>query len=469
MLENSHSVRVIIVRIFILVLSVLGLLFEMDVFADESITIPKPKVLNLKKSSIKLGPKTKIDANDSLRVKFKSSFRSVENVIEGLPTAGKNLTITIKLLSEVNKNKIKENALSALKHKEAYWIEISESDITIVGADPQGALHGVTTLEEKLSEDSGRLYEGNVLDWPDHDIRAVHLAVQTVRPAEIKKLVKLSRFGHFNTVILQLADGVRLGKMEVIARDNAWTTDEFLDVVNFARENGLEVVPEVKLLTHQEKLLKDKYPDLMFNKVTYDPRKDKTYSTVLPMVDEVIALIKPKRFHIGHDEVGGFNAISKEKWLDKNENVLPSELFIRDIERIHKHLKELGIDIWMWGDMLISPEEFPNMFPNYLHGLNGYSKIRSKVPSDIVICDWHYIDSQAEFPSAMQFAKEGRRVLGATWKNEKTTRNFSRYLANMPRGGEGMIATTWFHVQRKQWEIVTEIIRVSGEAFWNAK
>lgn len=67
------------------------------------------------------------------------------------------------------------------------------------------------------------------------------------------------------------------------------------------------------------------------------------------------------------------------------------------------------------------------------------------------------------------FAKSGHKVLGAVWKKEKTIKNFSRYIAKMPSGGEGMIATTWFHVQRKEWDVVENITRISAEAFWNAK
>lgn len=35
-------------------------------------------------------------------------------------------------------------------------------------------------------------------------------------------------------------------------------------------------------------------------------------------------------------------------------------------------------------------------------------------------CDWHYWDNRSEFPTVMEFAKNGHKVLGATWKDEKT-------------------------------------------------
>ncbi|MBI5197430.1 MAG: hypothetical protein HZA19_02355, partial [Nitrospirae bacterium] len=201
--------------------------------------------------------------------------------------------------------------------------------------------------------------------------------------------------------------------------------------------------------------------ELMFNALTYDPRKEDTYAVILPVLNEVIDLIHPRAIHIGHDEV------ARGSRLLPGEEPLPPELFLMDVERVYTHLAQRGVETWMWGDMLISPEEFPGMLRGPLHGDSGYAALRGKIPTDIVICDWHYFDVQTDFPSAKAFADAGHQVLGATWKNARTTGNFSRYMAGIPSGGMGMIATTWFHVQRKEWNIVEDIIKTSGGAFLN--
>lgn len=257
--------------------------------------------------------------------------------------------------------------------------------------------------------------------------------------------------------------------MTKIASKDAWTIDDFVDVIKFAGENGLEVIPELKLLTHQKLLLTNKYPQLTFNKSTYDPRKEKIYAVIFPMIDEIIALIKPKAFHIGHDEVAGHKRWSKKKWLRKDEEMLPPDLFLKDVERLYAHLKKRGVETWMWGDMLIAPEEFPSMLDKHLHGTHGYSSLRNKIPKDIVICDWHYFDEQPDFPSASAFVKDGHKVLGATWKKEKTIKNFSRYISTMSANNEGMIATTWFGALKRDADALNKIIQLSGEAFWNAQ
>lgn len=82
----------------------------------------------------------------------------------------------------------------------------------------------------------------------------------------------------------------------------------------------------------------------------------------------------------------------------------------------------------------------------------------------------HLIDEADEIiesrhPSASLAAtrKEGFRVIGSTWKKPEIIRAFSRYATQ--HGDDGMMATTWFPVQSKQWDVIEEIIRESGEAF----
>jgi hypothetical protein len=192
------------------------------------------------------------------------------------------------------------------------------------------------------------------------------------------------------------------------------------------------------------------------------------YAIVLPILDEVIDLIHPKAVHIGHDEVAGRFPVKKAtKRLNAGDTMLPPELFLEDVKRLHAHLQKRGVETWMWGDMLLAPEEFPSMLAKELHGTHGYAALREKIPQDVVICDWHYFDSQPDFPSALAFMQRGHRVLGSTWTSEITTRNFSRYLARL--GGEGMIATLWQEARRSDRSFIERIIQTSGEAFWSTQ
>jgi len=309
----------------------------------------------------------------------------------------------------------------------------------------------------------------DVVLLPKHEnIRAIHFVLRSVSYDHAILVVDQANKAGFNTVIVVVTDGVNLKNSPWKRKPGAWSESEFSRWVEYVRGTGMQLVPELKLLTHQEKFFQKEHPSLMLNNKTYVP-SEQVYSKVFPFIDYIIDIIEPQAIHIGHDEVKGWHKSwkNKLKHLFLPEGMLSGELFLEDVKIIHAYLKDKGVETWMWGDMLLSPEELPetNGKWTYYHGTaKGYGKVlRKKIPKSIVICDWHYGGGQLQFPSLALFENEGFRVLGATWKNEETTKNFSQYAAS--HGADGMIATTWFHVQRKEWDIVNQIIEVSGKTF----
>lgn len=299
-------------------------------------------------------------------------------------------------------------------------------------------------------------------------VRAVHVVLRSLTVADTKRVIDMAVSAGFNTLIVDPRDQVRFKNFPGKVLRNAWSTDAFASVVAYARKQGLEVIPEVKLLTHQGQFFGDARPELMYDKETYNPQKKAVYDLVAAYLEEMITLIHPVAVHIGHDEVQGIYRVKNNPGYAKG--MLPAELFYKDVVMLHDFLKERGVATWMWGDMLISKAELPGMATYHLNGAGGYGgEVRKRLPRDIVICDWHYADEQDEFPSVDIFRDEGFRVLGATFRKPQTIRNFSRYAAR--HGAEGMIATTWFvpgHASDKvvnSWEEMERIIRESGEAF----
>ena len=286
-----------------------------------------------------------------------------------------------------------------------------------------------------------------------------------VRFEDAVRILELADELGFNTIVLQIANGVNFDSTPGLARPGAWRREQLKEFADKARLRGLDVVPEFKFLTHQEKFLQTAHPELLYNAVSYDPRKEAVYDIVFAMLDEVIALIGPKAVSIGHDEVVGWNPHHARKHLGPGEAMLPADLFLYDVKVLHEFLGKRNIETWMWGDMLLSPEEFPGFASTYFHGnRNGYGKaLRQEIPREIVICDWQYTSNQAEFPSMKVFQDDGFRVIGSVWEDAKTARNFGQYAAHS--GALGMMATTWFYVPQRRWDRVEQILESSAEAF----
>lgn len=433
---------------------------------------PEPRLVRLETgATVSLRP-VSFEIPAAFRQKYAAAVDSLTARIEGASTGsrdGSAPALPVRVVPGANPSRLDSAARSRLARPEAYRLEIGDDGIRVVSSDSVGALHGLGTLADMAARRGGYLPEGTLVDWPDHRIRAFHFVARGVSLASARRLIRLARENRFNTLIVQLADGVALESMGSLPRGDAWSVDEFRGIVEYARENGLDVIPELKLLTHQSKLLKRRYPGLMYNRHTYDPRKERTYEVVLPIVDEALEVTGADALHIGHDEVRGVGREDGRADLPPAEKPLPAELFLRDVERLHSHLSALGVETWMWGDMLVESDEFPGMLARHLHGVPAYTSLRGRLPEEIVVNLWHYADDQDSFPSTRAMLNAGHSVLGATWRLPETTRAFSRYVDSLGSPDtRGMIATTWWLVQRGYWEAVSEVARVSGEAFWTA-
>jgi hypothetical protein len=238
----------------------------------------------------------------------------------------------------------------------------------------------------------------------------------------------------------------------------------FKFLVNYIKANGMDVIPNIQLLSHQDMFLKDSFVRYMFNHDTYDPRYEEIYQKVVfPVIDELLELTDATKFHIGHDEVYGYAT-------KHNVDQLPPELFLKDVLILNDYLKKKNIEVWMWGDMLIESDEFPSMEDNryYFRGNNEYYKLRDKIPKNIVICDWHYRGNQKDFPTSLVFSNDGHKVLGAVWKIRTTKVNFTQYINNNVNNGSGMIATTWYSLGNNK-HLINEMIIDSGQIFWSGK
>jgi N-acetyl-beta-hexosaminidase len=114
--------------------------------------------------------------------------------------------------------------------------------------------------------------------------------------------------------------------------DKTWNKDELRDVAKYANGLGINVIPEVKLLTHQKLFFAEHFPELMFDHQTYDPKNPAVYKKVFQVLDELIELLHPSAIHIGHDEVNG-------AYQSKALQSLLNEAILKDVSVIHAHLQ----------------------------------------------------------------------------------------------------------------------------------
>ncbi len=337
----------------------------------------------------------------------------------------------------------KENKLEVTEKNpgaEGYLLQVSSDKIIIAGSDDAGTFFGLQSLRQLVDAGNGKEIQGvKVKDWPSFPFRAIRLYVPG--PENIAFFKRFMRdfmsLYKYNKVIIEFncmrldkhpeanAGWIEFSKYMQYTRSNSTEgirgeeknsshfdagdgyiieKNEIRDIVDFANENFLEVIPEIPSLTHGYYLLTrhpelaeypgDIWPD------TYCPSNPKSYELMFDVYDEYIEVIKPKMIHIGHDE-----------WWGAPLDVCPlckgkdfSELFAQDINKIHSYLAAKGIKVAMWGDYLL--ESVRNAGPQKRTSSTGVkyqtpgamrpSVVKESIPKDILVLNWFWVDQEKE-------------------------------------------------------------------------
>lgn len=335
----------------------------------------------------------------------------------------------------------KENKLEItdkIPGPEGYILQVSQDQIIIAGSDDQGAFYGLQSLRQLLDEGNGKAIQGvRVKDWPNYPFRAIRLYVPG--PENLAFFRRFMRdfmaLYKYNKVIIEFncmrldkhpeanAGWIEFSKYMQYTRSNSTEglrgeeknsshfdsgdgniieKSDVTDIVDFARENFLEVIPEIPSLTHGYYLLTrhpelaeypgDKWPD------TYCPSNPKSYELMFDVYDEYIDVIKPKMINIGHDEWWGAPLGVCPFCKGKD----PSELFAQDVNKIYNYLSGKGIKVAMWGDYLLesvrskgTQQRTSSTGVKYeTPGAVRPSVVEDLIPKDILILNWFWDEDQ---------------------------------------------------------------------------
>lgn len=294
-----------------------------------------------------------------------------------------------------------ENRFGSEKIQDAYILYVEEEKITIKYAEYNGLVNALSTLEQLLfdlilGKEYARLSTGVIFDSPKYSYRGLLVDVsrhyRTVE--ELKKTIHLMSFYKLNFLHLHLTDdqgwrieikkypkltnGGNIRKSTQLNRKGKtdskeygeglfYTQDDLKSLVNYARDFGIEIVPEIDVPGHLLGAI-SQYPELSCSKKSVDVRIEwgvekviacasnpKTVEFIKDVIDEVCDIFPCRYFHIGGDEVpkdewkACKSCQSKMKELGlKNENELQGWL----TDLITEYLNGKGKQAIIWDENL---------------------------------------------------------------------------------------------------------------------
>jgi hexosaminidase len=255
------------------------------------------------------------------------------------PTPGKP---TLLIHSEHASKEIQE-----LGEDESYTLEVTREGAKLTAATPLGALHGLQTFLQlvEVSPDGFIVPAVTIHDQPRFPWRGLMIDVSRhFIPLDVLKrnldgmeAVKMNVF-HWHLSENQgfRVESKKFPKLHELGSDHMYyTQDEIRDLIAYAHDRGIRVVPEFDMPGHSTAWFVG-YPELASGPGSYqierkwgvfdpamDPTNDKTYKFIDQLVGEMTKLFPDHFFHIGGDEVNGkqWDANPKIQKFKKEHNL----------------------------------------------------------------------------------------------------------------------------------------------------
>ncbi len=356
--------------------------------------MPQPATIKLSTGALR------IDANftvaftghteprlDRARERFLTQLHRQTAIPFAKPTASNTTQATLVVHTDHASKEIQE-----LGEDESYTLDVTPSGAKLNAANPLGVLRGLQTFLQLLEitpngfsapaamiQDQPRFaWRGLMIDVSRHFIPIDVLK----RNVDGMEAVKMNVF-HWHLSENQgfRVESKEFPKLQELGSDGLYyTQDEIRDLISYAHDRGIRVVPEFDMPGHSTAWFVG-YPELASGSGPYsierrwgifDPAMDPTNENTYKFLDELIAemtkLFPDNYFHIGGDEVNGkeWDANPKIQEFKKSHNLKSNdELQAYFSQRVQKIVSKHGKAVVGWDEVFIP-----------------------SVPKDIVIQSW---------------------------------------------------------------------------------
>ena len=264
----------------------------------------------------------------------------------------------------------------------------------------------------------------------------------------IKDFISLLADSGYNGLLLYLEDRIKTKSYQLPTDNEVYSADEIKDIVEYAVDHGIEIIPCVATLGHAERFMRHRELSHLAElqgdmKGRFGGSQKKTFCVTHPdfyhfigsYLKEVAELFPSQWFHIGLDEFWDFNLCSRCK------KAMPTrtdewKMFVAHIRKIRNIMAECGKRVMMWSDMF---EFYPEAF--------------QEIPRDVIMVDWQYqhdvrnylghlLDCDSENRLAVNAAKGFETIVAPADRTLWNSQSYFEYAARK-KGVRGGLLTCW--------------------------
>ena len=438
--------------------------------------IPMPRSVEYHSGNFTISPETKFYTNLSAE-----SRQALTDYLEGT-----SLGSVPFAESATGNNGIELNLCdsSIVTGNEAYRIEIDKKGVRLSANTETGIFYGLQTLLQLLNNgDNKTLPALTINDSPRFPYRGLHLDVSRhfFDKEFVKKQLNAMAYFKMNRLHWHLTDGAGwrieiknyprptsfaawrpfdklndwwVGGRTFCEQDDPravggyYTQDDIREVVAYAAERHITIIPEIEMPGHSEEVLAT-YPELSCSGKPYVNADfcigtEKTFEFLENVLLEVIDLFPSEYIHIGGDEA------SKSSWktcprcqkrmADEHLNSV-DELQSYMIHRIEKFLNDHGRKIIGWDEIIeggLSPTATVMSWRGEEGGIKAVKAGNQAIMTPGKYC---YLDAFQDAPNTQPMAIGGYLTLEKVYSFEPVPDSLSTKEAELILGVQGNVWT----------------------------
>lgn len=463
--------------------------------------IPMPRSVEYHRGTFTLSPETKFYASLS-----PESKQALARYLEGTALG------QVAFADEATGNDGIELTLcdmATVPEAEGYRLEIGKKGIHLSASTETGIFYGIQTLLQLLNNGDGKsLPAVTIADSPRFPYRGMHLDVSRhfYDKEFVKKQLDAMAYFKMNRLHWHLTDGagwrIEIKKYPRLTSFAAWrpfeklndwwtggrtfcdqndpravggyyTQDDIREVVAYAAERHITVIPEIEMPGHSEEVLAT-YPELScsgkpYVDADYCIGNEKTFEFLENVLLEVMDLFPSEYIHIGGDEAsknGWRNCPRCKKRMVDEHLASVEELQSYMIHRIERFLNDHGRKLIGW-DEIIEGGLTPTATVMSWRGEEGaIHAVKAGNAAIMTPGKYCYLDAYQDAPNTQPLAIGGYLTLEKAYSFEPVPDSLSTEEAALIKGVQGNVWTEYMPTPEHTEYMIYPRILALAEVGW---
>jgi hypothetical protein len=352
--------------------------------------------------------------------------------------------------STENTFRLGSTPLPTLPEGKEYALTVDENGVAIAGRDYGGLMRGFMSLLMKIEYGKNTFTIRPVTEQSNYRIRNrfLHICVFPENDLYfIKKLVRLAALCQYTHIVIEFWGMLQYDCLKELAWPQAFSKAQVSEIIQEARELGIEPVPMFNQLGHAtasrncygKHVVLEQAPELQY---LFTP-DGWAWNIESPDVLDLLKQIRAELYdlfgdcefmHIGCDEA---YYITKDPILRAK---LPQYL-----ATLTAQVEAEGRRPMLWMDMLLEADKFKDCYSS--GKADEVEAIRNATAKSSVFVDWQYGCTDIPVPSLVLLKDCGRDCVGAPWENPG---NYTAHIETIAQNNLfGIMMTTWHTLKNR--------------------